>query len=125
MRIHDSPVGVDHRLRSELVSKAKPRTEVLPVILCRRPAVAGTGSGARKLQRATNPSDWIHKPRAEETLGAMHFRDAGEKVVAQADVEGQLRIHLPVVLDVRRYGTETRTKLLFEILREASLVDFA
>ena len=78
-----------------------------------------------ELQGSVDASHWVGETGAKETFCVMDFGDAREEVIAQPEVKSQFRIHLPVVLEVRRDGTEARTELLLQILLETSLIDFA
>jgi hypothetical protein len=55
----------------------------------------------------------------------VHLGEGREVVVAETDIEGELRGDLPVVLNVGGDGTEASAELLLEVRGEAGFVDLA
>ena len=126
MRKHDAVAGADHGLGIKLIGGANAWPKVLCVAHGRRGAVAGVGAGPCELQGAAQACDWVCEIGVEKAPHVIYFRDAGEVVIAKAEIESELRGQLPVVLNIGRDGAETRAVLRMQrIIREAALVDLA
>jgi len=53
-----------------------------------------------ELQGAAQACDWVGEIGVEKAPHVIYFRDAGEVVIAKAEVESELRGQLPVVLNI-------------------------
>ncbi len=123
---HDTVAGANHGLAAKLIGKADARAKVFEVVLDRGGTVAGSGAGTRELEGSIEAGHRVGKIGVEEAREVMHFGCGREEIVAQAQVESQVRRHLPVVLDIGRNGAEARAVLRMDgIVREAALVDLA
>src|SRR5262249_14502606 len=107
VRVHDAVAGADDSLGINLIGETDARPNVLVVVMDRRAAVAGVWSLTRKLQRSVNTGNRVRQCGDKEAHIVVHFAKRREVVVAKAKIERQLRRDLPIVLDVRRDGTET------------------
>src|SRR5439155_18779779 len=78
-----------------------------------------------ELQRAVGAGDRIDDVGVEEAHIVVHFAEGREEVIAESEVERELRGDLPVVLNVGRDGTVTRAILLHQVLGKAASIDLA
>ena len=88
---HHTVACADHGLRIDLIGEADARSEVLAVVIDRRGAVAGVGSGAGELQGAVEPLTGFARLGLKKLMIVVHFAERREVIPAKAEVEGQLR----------------------------------
>src|ERR1700722_17287563 len=116
MRVHHTIACTNHGLWIDLISKPDTGSDVLVIVIDRSAAVAGVGTSARELQYSIDSGNRVHQIGIEEAHVVMRFAERREEVVANAKIQGQLFVKLPIVLNVGRDGTETRPELLHEVL---------